>query len=127
MTISTAPSGKPAMESGSTWGGPPPAAAAAAAAIGGATPTPISKGYREEMEDFAYCIRQWESGLGYKKKTGEDGKEEYVQRLPKCHGEVAMADAIIALTSNLAMARQERIVFNDDWFNAESTAIPEKK
>jgi hypothetical protein len=30
--------------------------------------------------------------------TMRDG--EYVQRLPRCHGEVAMADAIVALTVN---------------------------
>ena len=26
-----------------------------------------SRGYREEMEDFAYCVRLWDAKLGYKK------------------------------------------------------------
>jgi hypothetical protein len=30
-----------------------------------------------------------------------------------------MADAIIALTANRAMREQRRIVFEDDWFNAD--------
>jgi len=124
MTVTTTAGGKPAMESGPTWGGPPPAAAASATIGGGAAPVAISRGYREEMEDFAYCIRQWDSGLGYQKK---EGTSEYVQRLPRCHGEVAMADAIIALTSNMAMERQERIVFKEDWFKSDSTEVPEKK
>ena len=37
---------------------------------------------------------QWDDEAGYEKD--DDGK--YKQRLPRCHGEVAMADAIIALT-----------------------------
>ncbi len=58
------------------------------------------------MEDFAYCVRLWDAKLGYEKKDGK-----YVQRLPRCHGEVAMADAIIALTANRAMHERKRIEF----------------
>src|SRR5436853_6128957 len=61
---------KPAMESGSTWGGP----AATAAAPGGpgapaGTGGPVSRGYREEMEDFAYCIKMWKQGMSGDRRT----------------------------------------------------------
>ena len=94
----------------------------------------MSRGYREEMEDFAYCVRLWDPKQGYEKQP--DGK--YAQRLPRCHGEVAMADAIIALTSNLAMKGREvqvagtsekvhinRIEFNHNWFDATSKDVPD--
>ncbi len=81
----------------------------------------VSRGYREEMEDFAYCIRLWDAKKGYEK--GSDGK--YVQRLPRCHGEVAMADAIVALLANRSMKNHQRIEFKDDWFKAESSAVPD--
>ena len=42
------------------------------------------------------------------------------RRLPRCHGEVAMADAIIALTSNLAMKKRQRIEFDEKWFDPAS-------
>ncbi len=113
---------KPALEAASTWGGP---AAAASAAGGGATGTgggPVSRGYKEEMADFAFCIREWDAKAGYEKSS--DGK--YVQRLPRCHGEVAMADAILALTANLAMAQRRKIDFELDWFKPESDQVPDK-
>ena len=67
----------------------------------------ISRGYREEMEHFCHCIR-----------TGEDTL--------RCNGHVAMADAIMALTANLAMKHRKRIVFKDEWFDASSDACPEE-
>ena len=52
------------------------------------TAGPVSRGYREEMEHFAYCIRM----------RDPDKPEESPK--PRCHGRVAMADAIVAhLTS----------------------------
>lgn len=81
----------------------PSAAASGAQAGMGAS---ISRGYREEMEHFCYCIRT--------------GKDEL-----RCNGRVAMADAIMALTANLAMANKKRIEFKDDWFDPTSDACPE--
>ncbi|MDA0283545.1 MAG: gfo/Idh/MocA family oxidoreductase, partial [Planctomycetota bacterium] len=66
----------------------------------------ISRGYREEMEHWAYCIRK--------------GKDEL-----RCNGRVAMADAIMALTANLAMKHRKRIEFKADWFDPASEAAPE--
>jgi predicted dehydrogenase len=120
--VSTTGAGAPAVDTSSTWG---PATARPIGAAAG-TGTTVSRGYREEMEDFAYCVREWDQGAGYQKNA--EGK--YVQRLPRCHGEVAMADAIIALTSNLAMKGREvtvpgskkplkvnRIEFDPAWFS----------
>ncbi|MFO0809373.1 MAG: Gfo/Idh/MocA family oxidoreductase [Gemmataceae bacterium] len=106
-TVTTAGGGKPAIEAGPTWGGP-----AAAQAKAGSTTT-VSRGYREEMEDFAYCIKLWGQGMD---------KE---RRLPRCHGKVAMADAIIALTSNLSMKHRQRIVFDEKWFDPASPDVPD--
>jgi predicted dehydrogenase len=78
---------------------------------------PVSKGYREEMEHFAYCVRMW--------NEGDKEKREAEGRLPHCHGRVAMADAIIALTSNLAMKHRRRIEFQPAWFVAEEEAVPD--
>src|SRR5581483_5962357 len=102
-----------AAESSSTWGGPS-AQVTTGRPAAGATGGPISRGYREEMEDFAYCVRAWDEQLGYEK----DAEGKYKQRLPRCHGEVAMADAVIALTANLAMKNRSRIEFRPEWFDA---------
>lgn len=67
----------------------------------------ISRGYREEMEHFCYCIRTGENSL-------------------RCDGHVAMADAIMALTANLAMKHKRRIEFKPEWFDASSDACPEE-
>jgi predicted dehydrogenase len=109
-----------AADSSSTWGGPA-ASVSAVKAGGAAAGGPISRGYREEMEDFAYCVRLWDAKRGYEKD--KDGK--YVQRLPRCHGEVAMADAIVALTANKAMREKQRIEFAKNWFDSDSTDVPE--
>ncbi|MFN8705874.1 MAG: gfo/Idh/MocA family oxidoreductase, partial [Planctomyces sp.] len=67
----------------------------------------ISRGYREEMEHFCYCLRA--------------GKKNEL----RCSGRVAMADAIMALTANLAMKLKKRIEFREEWFDAASDAVPE--
>jgi predicted dehydrogenase len=110
---------KPATETASTWGGP--AAAASAVGATGTGGGPVSRGYKEEMSDFAHCIREWDAKTGYERKDGR-----YVQRLPRCHGEVAMADAILALTANLAMKDRRRIDFDADWFKSDSEKVPDK-
>lgn len=124
VSVTTGPAGKPAMEASSTWGpgaGGPSVAAGGGAAAGGPG-APVSRGYKEEMEDFAYCIREWDAKLGYEKDTAGAFK----QRLPRCHGEVAMADAIIALSANLSMKSRQRIDFNENWFRGDSPEVPDK-
>jgi predicted dehydrogenase len=119
MTVSQAGAGKPAVDSSSTYD--TQAAAKGAASLGSG---PVSKGYREEMEHFAYCVKMWQDK--------NVAKEERPQ--PRCNGVVAMADAIIALTSNLAMrgtkesgGRPQRIEFQKEWFDPTSAAVPDKE
>ena len=81
---------------------------AAPASTGTDWATSLSRGYTEEMEHFAYCIR-------------EDRPNSEL----RCNGRVAMADAIMALTANRAMARHERIEFRPEWFDVDSDATPE--
>ncbi|HYO26534.1 MAG TPA: Gfo/Idh/MocA family oxidoreductase [Lacipirellulaceae bacterium] len=92
--------GKPAMATYETGGG---AAVAQAAA-----PKNVSRGYKEEIEHWAWCIRN------------PDPKHQ-----PRCTPTVAMADAIIALTSNIAMKQNKRVEFNPKWFKMEDDATPE--
>jgi predicted dehydrogenase len=123
VTVTAGGGGRPAMESTSTWGGP-----AGAVVKGDAAATTVSRGYREEMEHFAFCIRELKGSDPYAMADGE-----YVlakdKRLPKCHGEVAMVDAILALTANMAMKHRTRISFEDNWnwFDAGSPDVPETK
>src|SRR5262249_19355322 len=109
VTVASAGSGKPALDSSATSG----PSAAAALETGGKAIGPVSRGYREEMEHFAYCVRMW------------DQVSKAERPMPRCHGRVAMADAIIALTSNLAMNTHQRIEFKPEWFEAGNPAVPD--
>ncbi len=84
----------------------------ASAAAAGATVEKISRGYTEEMEHFCHCIR---NNINAPPKDGG----------LRCNGTVAMADAIMALTSNLAMKHKKRIAFKPEWFDPENPAAPE--
>lgn len=126
VTVTTAGGGKPAMESTSTWGGGGGSAPIGKAAGASGWDSAV-RGYRTEMEHFAYCVRKWQElkqKVSYEKK---DGKLVHGEIIPRCHGEVAMADAIMALTANMAMAKRERIVFEDGWFDADKPDAPETK
>ncbi|HQU46124.1 MAG TPA: gfo/Idh/MocA family oxidoreductase, partial [Pirellulales bacterium] len=70
---------------------------------------PVSRGYTEEMEHFAWCLRNF----------------DFEQNKPKCHPEVALADAVIALTTNQAIRNREQIVFKNEWFQIESDETPD--
>ena len=74
----------------------------------------ISRGYTEEMEHFAYCIK---NDIGPDVQPKDGGL--------RCNGVVAMGDAIMALTSNLAMKHRKRIMFKKEWFDPKSPAVPE--
>jgi predicted dehydrogenase len=90
----------PAMSTYETGGG--------AAIAQAATPKNVSRGYKEEIEHWAWCIRN------------PDKKNQ-----PKCGPKVAMADAIIALTSNIAMKTNQRIEFKKEWFDIHKDDSPE--
>ncbi|MBX3441543.1 MAG: Gfo/Idh/MocA family oxidoreductase [Planctomyces sp.] len=90
-----------------TSGGP-----AKASSSGSALADNVSRGYTEEMEHFAHCIRT--ANFNSPKDGGL-----------RCPGTVAMADAIMALTANLAMKHRRRVVFKPEWFDPQSEAVPE--
>ena len=90
------------------------APAAAAASSGPASEEKVSRGYTEEMEHFAWNIRN-NVPLGTPREKGG----------LRCPGERAMADAIMAITSNLAMKHKKRIAFKHEWFDPASPAVPE--
>ncbi len=74
---------------------------------------PVSRGYTEEIEHWAWCIRNPDPA-----------------NKPRCYPEVAMADAIIALTTNVAMANGAKgdagyIKFKDSWFERDSDETPD--
>ncbi len=83
---------------------------AKAAASGG----PVSRGYREEIEHWAWCI-----------STGDPANQT------RCNGPQALADAVIALTTRLAIKNGQKpgghgfIPFQPEWFDYKSDAIPE--
>ena len=96
--------GKPVLQASDSTG---PSKAASVADVG-----QVSRGYTEEMEHFAYCIRTNNFG-----NIAEGGL--------RCPGEQGMKDAIMALTSNLAMKHKKRIEFKDEWFDPDNAAAPE--
>ena len=105
--------GTASMDSYETGGGPGPAASLAKAAEG-----PISRGYREEIEHWAWCIRN-----------------QSPENQPKCSPAVALGDAIIALTAKKAIAdsqgdkadqrAQAFIEFKDEWFDVDKDDTPD--
>lgn len=78
-----------------------------------ATGPDVSRGYTEEIEHWAWCIRN----------PAPENK-------PRCYPEVAMADAVIALSTNVAMKKSARgeggyLKFEDSWFERDSDETPD--
>ncbi len=69
----------------------------------------ISRGYAEELEHWAWCIRNRDP-----------------ENKPRCYPEVALGDAVIALTTNMAAREGRRIEFQKEWFDIERPETPEK-
>jgi len=68
----------------------------------------ISRGYVEELEHWAWCIRN---------------PSPFNQ--PRCYPKVALGDAVIALTTNIAGRQGKRIEFQEAWFDPNSDETPE--
>jgi hypothetical protein len=84
-----------------------PSLAKAAADMG-----PVSRGYTEEIEHWAWCIRN------------------NAPEAPRCRAEVALGDAVIALTSNVAIRRSIEgqggyIQFQESWYDINDDATPD--
>jgi predicted dehydrogenase len=108
VTTNTA-GGRPVLDASSSTAPTERQAATAGSTSIGQT---VSRGYREEMEHLAYCIRMREQAM-------EADRE---QLKPRCDGRAAMADAVIALTANQAMKRRERIEFRREWFELNANS-----
>lgn len=85
----------------------------AAASVSKAATEDISRGYTEEIEHWAYCIRNPDP-----------------ENKPRCYPEVAMADAVIALSTNVAMQRGAAggpgfVKFEESWFDRDSDDTPD--
>ena len=72
----------------------------------------VSRGYCEQLEHWAFCIR-------------ENPEADHSKPMPRCYPEVAMADAVIALTTNIAAKRGETVEFQPTWFDAQNDDTPE--
>ncbi len=74
---------------------------------------PVSRGYREEIEHWAYCIRNPDP-----------------ENHPRCYPEVAMGDAVIALGTNVALKRAAKgeggyLQFKEEWFDMNNDETPD--
>ena len=85
VTVAKAKDGTPTLDTTESGGG-----GAAAGGQGGRRRRPPSRGYTEEMEHWAWCIRN-----------------PSPENQPRCKPEVAIADAVIALVSNIALANPD--------------------
>lgn len=77
---------------------------------------PVSRGYTEEIEHWAWCIR--------------NGNAKDTQIQPRCKPEVALGDAVIALATNVALKKAANgepgfIKFEDDWYDLNHDATPD--
>ena len=71
---------------------------------------PVSRGYTEEIEHWAYCI-------------GHPSPENQ----PRCNPQVALSDAVIALTTNVAIrqgaaGKGGHIQFKEEWYDVNHDA-----
>jgi predicted dehydrogenase len=81
---------------------------AESAAIGALGTLPANRGYVEELEHWAWCVRNRDP-----------------QNQPRSTPDVALADAAIVHTANMAVRKGERIEFKKEWFDVDSDETPE--
>lgn len=72
----------------------------------------VSRGYTEEEEHWAWCIRA-------------DPRNRSQEIQPRCHPKVALGDAVIALATNLAAEQGRPVRFQEEWFDPDSKETPE--
>ncbi len=84
-------------------------ASGAPVAVAKATGGPkVSRGYTEELEHWAWCIRN-----------------RSPENQPRCGPKTALGDAVIALTTNLAARQAKRIEFKKEWFDVNNDETPD--
>ncbi len=75
---------------------------------------PVSRGYTEEIEHWAWCIRH----------------PDFENNLPRCRPEVALGDAVIALATNVAIRQSNEnkggyLPFQDAWYDIDKDDTPD--
>jgi predicted dehydrogenase len=78
------------------------------AAIGSLGTLVAERGYTEELEHWAWCIRN-----------------PAPENQPRCHPKMALGDAVIALVTNIAARQGARIEFKEEWFDPDNDETPE--
>jgi predicted dehydrogenase len=97
--------GGPTLDTQASGKGPSLARAAAESG-------PVSRGYTEEIEHFAWCVRN-------------NAPDQ-----PRCRAEVALGDAVIALACNVAIESSMKgkggyIQFKDEWYDIDHDDTPD--
>ena len=77
-------------------------------AIGALGTLKANRGYVEELEHWAWCIRNRDP-----------------ENSPRCTPQIALGDAVIVHTTNMAAREGARIEFKKEWFDIESDETPE--
>ena len=77
-------------------------------AVGHMAMLEAERGYAEQLEHWAWCIRN-----------------PAPEHQPRCHPKVALKDAVIALTANKAAREGRRIDFKEEWFDPDSNETPD--
>ncbi|MGL6227467.1 MAG: Gfo/Idh/MocA family oxidoreductase [Thermoguttaceae bacterium] len=81
-------------------------------AVGGGPKADVSRGYKEELEHWAWCIR-----------VNPNNADKSLQ--PRCYPKVALCDAVIALGTNIAADSGKSLQFQENWFDINSDDTPE--
>ena len=89
-------------------GGPTMDTTASGGAVLAGSTSGTSRGYTEEIEHWAWCIRNRDPA-----------------NKPRCNEEVGLADAVIALVANKSMSEEKRYDFKPEWFDIDSDETPE--
>ncbi len=81
-------------------------------AVAGGPKADVSRGYTEELEHWAWCIR-----------VNPNNTDKALQ--PRCYPKVALGDAVIALGTNIAADLGQSLAFKESWFDIDSDETPE--
>ncbi|MGN0910454.1 MAG: Gfo/Idh/MocA family protein [Thermoguttaceae bacterium] len=83
----------------------------AVASAGSAGPA-VSRGYKEQIEHWAWCIQE-----------NPNCADPAIQ--PRCNPRIALGDAVIALVTNIAADKGESVSFKESWFDPDNDETPE--
>lgn len=79
-----------------------------ASALGNMATVDVSRGFREQLEHWAWCIRNPDP-----------------HNRPRCDAKVGLANAVITLTAQMAARQGRRIEFREEWFDPEIDETPD--